>query len=133
VNSASSPGVRSTNQPQPAASSSPMVLQENGGKRCRGKRWRFFFSPIVLENRTDTVFRGFSGFSAVFRWDTICLVLGAAEPLTRQEIRAAWPAGVTPPHDTTLWRWLDRAVELGLACRTGKGTKTEPYRYGLRR
>jgi hypothetical protein len=37
------------------------------------------------------------------------------------------------PHDATLWRWLDRAVELGLAVRVGKGTKTEPYQYGLTR
>jgi hypothetical protein len=52
-------------------------------------------------------------------------------PLTRQEIRNTWPAGVPRPHDATLWRWLDRAVELGLAQRSGRGTKNEPYRYGL--
>jgi hypothetical protein len=67
-------------------------------------------------------------------WDTVALVLaGAAAPLTRQEIRAAWPAGVPKPHDTTLWRWLDRAVNLGLAQRVGEGTKTHPYRFGLTR
>ena len=63
-------------------------------------------------------------------WDTISLVLAAAAtPLTRQEIRADWPPGVSKPHDTTLWRWLDRAVELGLAERSGRGTKDEPFRY----
>jgi hypothetical protein len=67
-------------------------------------------------------------------WDTVALVLAsAAMPLTRLEIRAAWPEGVPRPHDATLWRWLDPAVELGLAERMGRGTKTEPYRYGLRR
>jgi hypothetical protein len=67
-------------------------------------------------------------------WDTIALVLaGATMPLTRQEIREAWPAGMTRPHDTTLWRWLDRAVELGLAQRSGRGTKREPYRFGVAR
>jgi hypothetical protein len=67
-------------------------------------------------------------------WDTVGRVLGAAaEPLTRQQIRAAWPGEVAPPHEATLWRWLDRAVELGLAYRVGKGTKKEPYRYGLTR
>jgi hypothetical protein len=67
-------------------------------------------------------------------WNTVALVLaGAAVPLTRPEIRAAWPPGVAKPHDTTLWRWLDRAVELGLAERSGRGTKSEPYRYGLAR
>ncbi len=67
-------------------------------------------------------------------WDTVALLLaGAATPLTRQEIRDAWPEGVPRPHDATLWRWLDRAVELGLALRSGRGTKNEPYRYGLAR
>jgi hypothetical protein len=54
-------------------------------------------------------------------------------PLTRQEIRDAWPEGVPRPHDATLWRWLDRAVELGLAERSGRGMKSEPYRYGVAR
>jgi hypothetical protein len=64
-------------------------------------------------------------------WDAVALVLAsAAAPLTRQEIRDAWPPGMTKPHDATLWRWLDRAVELGLAERSGRGTKSEPYRYG---
>jgi hypothetical protein len=54
-----------------------------------------------------------------------------AGPWLRQEIRDAWPPGVTRPHDTTLWRWLERAVELGLAERTGRGTKGEPYRCGV--
>jgi hypothetical protein len=65
-------------------------------------------------------------------WDTVALALaGAAAPLTRQEIRGVWPPGVAKPHDATLWRWLDRAVELGLAERSGRGTRNEPYRYGL--
>lgn len=67
-------------------------------------------------------------------WETIALVLrAAAAPLTRSELRRAWLPGLRPPHQATLWRWLDRGVELGLACRTGKGTKVEPYRYGLPR
>ena len=65
-------------------------------------------------------------------WDTMRTLLAAAgEPLTQQQLRAAWPPGMARPHATTLWRWLDRAVELGLACRGGAGTKTDPYRYGL--
>ena len=31
----------------------------------------------------------------------------------------------------TLWRWLERAVERGLASRAGKGTRTEPFQYWL--
>jgi hypothetical protein len=65
-------------------------------------------------------------------WDTIALVLAESPaPLTRQEIHAAWPPGVARPHPTTLWHWLDRAVDLGLAARTGRGTKNEPYRFEL--
>ncbi len=65
-------------------------------------------------------------------WDTVKLVLGTTEkPLTRAEIREIWPPGLAKPHDATLWRWLDRAVELGLAMRLGRGTKDDPYRYGL--
>jgi hypothetical protein len=59
-------------------------------------------------------------------------VLGsAAGPLTRQQLQALSPADAVRPHVATLWRWLDRAVELGLVERVGKGTKTEPYRYGV--
>jgi hypothetical protein len=66
-------------------------------------------------------------------WDTVALLLAqAAAPLTRQEIRAAWP-GLPKPHDATLWRWLDKAVELGLAERSGAGTKGGPHRYGMAR
>jgi hypothetical protein len=65
-------------------------------------------------------------------WDTIRMLLAAAtEPMTQQQLRAAWPDGLAKPHATTLWRWLDRAVELGLAVRVGTGTKTDPYRYSV--
>ena len=57
-------------------------------------------------------------------WHAVHEILaGAAEPLTRHAIRGTWP------YDTALWRWFDRAADLDLACRVGKGTKTEPYRY----
>lgn len=63
-------------------------------------------------------------------WDTLKLVFDALDvPLTRAEVRAAWPPEMPRPHDATLWRWLDRAVELGLAVRIGSGTKKDPYRY----
>jgi hypothetical protein len=51
--------------------------------------------------------------------------------LTRQEIESAWPAKAARPHEATLWRWLDRAVEAGYVVRVGKGPKVEPYRYGV--
>jgi hypothetical protein len=65
-------------------------------------------------------------------WDVLTVLLGSqAEPLTQKQIETAWPAELVRPHEATLWRWLDRAVELGLAVRVGKGTKVDPYRYGL--
>jgi hypothetical protein len=65
-------------------------------------------------------------------WDLLRLVFAENErPLTRAEIRAHWPASLPKPHDATLWRWLDRAVELGLAVRQGRGTRNEPFRFGL--
>jgi hypothetical protein len=65
-------------------------------------------------------------------WETIAeVVINAGSPLTRQQIRALWPPGMTKPHDATLWRWLERAVELGLAERIGRGTKAEPYRFSV--
>lgn len=70
-------------------------------------------------------------FSA--NWDTIAAVLSAtAAPLTRQELLHRWPAARSAPHVATVWRWLGRAVELGLVVRTGKGTKLDPCRYQLR-
>jgi hypothetical protein len=65
-------------------------------------------------------------------WDVVsALLASAAGPLTRQQIEATWPAELARPHQATLWRWLDRAVELGLAVRVGKGTRTEPFRFGV--
>jgi hypothetical protein len=65
-------------------------------------------------------------------WDTVAEVLTVATmALTRVQIREAWPAGMTRPHAATLWHWLDRAVELGLAERSGTGAKGNPFRYTL--
>ena len=32
----------------------------------------------------------------------------------------------------SLWRWLERAVERGLVCRSGTGLRSQPFRYWLR-
>jgi hypothetical protein len=64
-------------------------------------------------------------------WELIVTVLrDIGEPLTRQEIRAAWPVNIKPDA-TSLWRWLMRAVDLGFVNRTGKGTKNESYRFSI--
>lgn len=53
----------------------------------------------------------------------------ATEPLTRQQILAAWPAPLPRPEHTTLWRWLARATTLGIFTHSGLGTKTDAFRY----
>jgi hypothetical protein len=59
------------------------------------------------------------------------LLGGSPEPLTRQEILARWPKGDPSPRADSLWRWLTRGCEVGLLVRTGAGTKTDAFRYGL--
>src|SRR5262249_14023983 len=51
--------------------------------------------------------------------------------LTRQEILARWPESTPRPRADSLWRTLAHSCELGILVRTGKGTKTEAFRYGL--
>jgi hypothetical protein len=52
-------------------------------------------------------------------------------PLTRQEILNNWPEPGTPPRADCLGRCLMRACELGILTRSGAGTKTDAFRYGL--
>jgi hypothetical protein len=60
-----------------------------------------------------------------------CLLSQSPAPLTRQEILERWPAGERLPRADSLWRNLTRGCELGLFVRTGAGTRTEAFRYGL--
>lgn len=60
-----------------------------------------------------------------------CLLSQSPEPLTRQEILARWPDAGSPPRPDSLWRCLTRGCELGILVRTGAGTKSEAFRYGL--
>jgi hypothetical protein len=65
-------------------------------------------------------------------WEPIRLVLAdAPQKLTRQDVIAEWPLGFDLPNATTVWRWLDRAIEQGLALCEGSGSKTDPFRYWL--
>lgn len=65
-------------------------------------------------------------------WDTLRLALDdAPRKLTRAEILADWPPDFDKPKRTTLWRWLDRAVDRGLLARDGTGRKSDPFRYWL--
>ena len=53
------------------------------------------------------------------------------EPLTRQEILENWPGPQPPPRADSLNRCLLRACDLGILTRSGTGTKTEAFRYGV--
>ena len=56
----------------------------------------------------------------------------ADEKLTRRDILSAWPTEAARPDDTTLWRWLGRAADLGLLCQEGeRNKKNAPFRYWL--
>ena len=73
---------------------------------------------------TDADFRG--------SWDVILMVLEEAHhPLTRRQLLEEWPEDFPKPADQTLWKWLARAVELGLAKTAGTGHRNEPFRYWL--
>lgn len=58
------------------------------------------------------------------------LLSQAARKLNRSEILAGWPAEARPDA-TTVYRWLRRAVELGLVRQDGLGQHHHPFRYWL--
>jgi hypothetical protein len=69
---------------------------------------------------------------AVPAFETLRRILShGPRPLTRQEILARWPESKARPRADSLWRSLARACDLGILVRTGKGTKAEPFHYGL--
>jgi hypothetical protein len=81
---------------------------------------------------TDYVSRGtFHEEEFAARWEVLRPLLAAATwKYSRLEIRRRWP-GDPRPDKTSLARWLDRAVDLGLLCKDGRGHKRHPYRYWL--
>jgi hypothetical protein len=58
------------------------------------------------------------------------LLRSSPTPLSRQEILSRWPEG-EPPRADSLWRTLTRGCQTGLFVRSGEGTKTEAFRYGV--
>ena len=65
------------------------------------------------------------------QWQTLQAILAAAPcPLSRVEIGQHWPHAPVPDA-TTIYRWLERAVALGLVCKEGRGLRNHPFRYGL--
>ena len=65
-------------------------------------------------------------------WEHLRMVLDdAPKKLNRQEILDVWPADFPKPCATVLWRWLDRAVKLGLVACEGTGRRYNPFLYWL--
>jgi hypothetical protein len=64
-------------------------------------------------------------------WRVLQKVLEKApRKLTRRELRKHWPEPRVPD-DSTLYRWLDRAVAEGRVSMSGLGTRRDPLRYWL--
>jgi hypothetical protein len=57
------------------------------------------------------------------------LLTASPTPLTCSELLDRWPAPA--PRPDSLWRTLRRGVELCLFTPTGKGTKSEPFRFAV--
>jgi hypothetical protein len=65
-------------------------------------------------------------------WAILRLVLDESNhKLTRRQVLNLWPPDFPKPSDGTLWRWLERAVELGHVSRQGNGRRNEPFEYWM--
>ncbi len=67
-------------------------------------------------------------------WEAVrALLSDHRSAATHRELLADWPADEVAPPVAVLYDWLRRAAAAGLATRTGKGTKSDPYRFSLPR
>jgi hypothetical protein len=65
-------------------------------------------------------------------WDVLFGVLDDAnQKETRKDIMRHWPDDHPKPNESTLWRWLDRAVAEGRVVRGGRGRRMDPYVFWL--
>jgi hypothetical protein len=98
---------------------------------------RFDETPrqLVIElnaEGTDYVTHGsFDEADFASNWEDLLAVLRvASRKLTRAQILEEWPREKRPD-PATLYRYLERAVAMGLLCRDGKGTHGHGFRYWL--
>lgn len=82
---------------------------------------------------TDYVSLGdFAEFEQADGWPVLRMVLEDANgKLTTDAIRRGWPADYPCPVQSTLWRWLDRAVADGRVKKGGTGRRSQPFVYWL--
>jgi hypothetical protein len=65
-------------------------------------------------------------------WQVLFQVLtDARHKLTRRQILAQWPQDYRKPEESTVWRWLQRAVRDGRVLQAGTGRKDDPFRFWL--
>jgi hypothetical protein len=65
-------------------------------------------------------------------WELVQAILAKRSGVaTHQKLLADWPADRVAPSIAQLYRWLNRAVDLGWVVRTGHGTKGSPYTFAL--
>jgi hypothetical protein len=91
---------------------------------------------LVIELNTDgTDYAALGDFDAPElddTWQVLFQVLADAHgKLTRREILSEWPPDYRKPDDTTVWRWLTRAIRDGRVLQGGTGHKDDPFRYWL--
>jgi hypothetical protein len=77
--------------------------------------------------RTDA-----TGIPLVQSWPEVHDILDSAmEKLSQQEILEQWRGDGDAPDRSTLSRWLKRATQQGVICRTGDGCRGDGFRYWL--
>jgi hypothetical protein len=65
------------------------------------------------------------------QWALLSPILAAASrKLTAADIVRSWPPA-NPVDRASIYRWLNQAVDRGLACRDGRGRRRHPFRYWL--
>jgi hypothetical protein len=77
--------------------------------------------------RTDA-----AGTPLVQTWAEVHYILqSATDKLSQQDILERWPVEEDRPDRSTLSRWLKRATQQGLICRSGSGYRGDGFRYWL--
>jgi len=65
-------------------------------------------------------------------WQIVAQILSRrAEAMTHRQLLDEWPPENPPPSASQLYHWLSRAVDEQLATRSGRGTRSDPYRFLL--
>jgi hypothetical protein len=87
---------------------------------------------LTADGTDYTVIENPGGEEFTAGWEVLRMVLDEArKKMTRRDMLKLWPPDFPKPSDGTVWRWLDRAVELGHISRQGTGRRNEPFEYWM--